>query len=90
MNGGTHHQGPLQANEGPGAGDVHFYNKCSKNYGVGRVEVQILCNEERTKIMSIASKRTKDWLKEILQEVWPPSSFNYSLLDYFVRGVSEL
>jgi hypothetical protein len=42
-----------------------------------------------------ASKRTQDWLKENLQEawdkeVWSPSSPDYSLLDNFVCGVSEL
>jgi hypothetical protein len=44
---------------------------------------------------SETSKRTLVWLKENLQEVWdkevwPPSSPDYSLLDYFVSGVSEL
>ncbi len=38
--GGAHHQGPRQAHEDPGAGDQHFYNKCSKIYGLGRLEVQ--------------------------------------------------
>jgi hypothetical protein len=38
--GGAHHQGPRQAHEGPGAGDEHFYNKYSKNYGVGGLQVQ--------------------------------------------------
>jgi hypothetical protein len=42
-----------------------------------------------------ASKRTQDWFKENLQEVWdkevwPPSSPDCSLLDDFVWGVSEL
>ncbi len=42
-----------------------------------------------------ASKRMKNWLKENLQvvwdkEVWPPSSPDYSLLVFFVWGVSEL
>ncbi len=42
-----------------------------------------------------ASKRTQDLFKENLQEVWdkkvwPPSSPDYSLLDDFVWGVSEL
>jgi hypothetical protein len=37
----------------------------------------------------------QEWLKENLPEVWemdvwPPSSPNYSLLDYFVFGVSGL
>jgi hypothetical protein len=37
----------------------------------------------------------QEWLKENLlevweMEVWPPSSPNYSLLDYFVWGVSGL
>ena len=40
-------------------------------------------------------ERMQNWLKEDLQEerdkeVWPPSSPDYSLLDYFVWGVSEL
>ncbi len=43
--GGAHHQGPLQAHENPGAGDVHFSNKCIKNYGVGGLEGQIICYE---------------------------------------------
>ena len=38
--GGAHHQGPRQAHEDPGAGDEHFYNKYSKNYGVGGLQVQ--------------------------------------------------
>jgi hypothetical protein len=79
--GGAHHQGPRQAHVDPGAGDKHFYNKCSKIYGLGRLEVQILCyirNKERS-ILSEASNRTQDWFKENLQEVWdkevwPPSS----------------
>jgi hypothetical protein len=42
-----------------------------------------------------ASKRTQDWLKENLQEVWenevlPPSSSDCKHLDYFVSSVSEL
>jgi hypothetical protein len=42
-----------------------------------------------------SSKRTQDWFKENLKEVWdkedwPPSSPDYSLLDDFVWGVSEL
>jgi hypothetical protein len=34
----------------------------------------------------------EEWLKENLpeKEVWPPSSPNYSLLDFFVWGVYEL
>jgi hypothetical protein len=28
--GGAHHQGPRQAHKDPGAGDQHFYNKCSR------------------------------------------------------------
>ncbi len=37
----------------------------------------------------------QEWLKVNLpevweREVWPPSSPNYSLLDYFVWGVCEL
>ncbi len=44
--------------------------------------------------MSQAGKM-QEWLKENLsevweKEVWPPSSPDYSILDYFVRGVSEL
>jgi hypothetical protein len=40
-------------------------------------------------------KRTQDLLNENLQEVWdkevwPPSSHHYSILDFFVWGVSEL
>ncbi len=38
--GGAHHQGPQQAHEDHGAGDEHLNNKCSKNYGVGGLEVQ--------------------------------------------------
>jgi hypothetical protein len=68
QSGGAHHQGPGQAHENPGAGDEHFYNKCSKIYGLGRIEVQILCYKERS-IMLEASKRTQDWFKENLQEV---------------------
>jgi hypothetical protein len=37
----------------------------------------------------------EEWLKQNLpevweKEVWPPSSLNNSLLDFFVWGVSEL
>jgi hypothetical protein len=40
---------------------------------------------------SEASKRMQNWLQEVWdKEVWPPSSPDYSLLDYFVSGVSEL
>jgi hypothetical protein len=46
--GGAHHQGPGQAHEDPGEGDEHFCNKCSKIYGLGRLEVQILCYMERS------------------------------------------
>jgi hypothetical protein len=38
--GGAHHQGPQQAHEDPGAADEHFYNKYSKNYGVGGLQLQ--------------------------------------------------
>jgi hypothetical protein len=50
----------------------------------------------RCQFMSEEGKRMQEWLKESLpevweKEVWPPSSSpNYSLLDYFVWGVSEL
>jgi hypothetical protein len=51
-------------------------------------KVQILCYKERS-IMLEACKRTMDWFKENLQEVWdkevwPPSSPDYSFLDDFV------
>jgi hypothetical protein len=41
------------------------------------------------------SKRMQDWLKKNVMEVWekkiwPPSSPDYSPLNYFVWGVSEL
>jgi hypothetical protein len=33
----------------------------------------------------------EEWLKEVWEkEVWPPSSPNYSLLDFSVWGVSDL
>jgi hypothetical protein len=33
----------------------------------------------------------EEWLKEVWEkQVWPPSSHNYSLLDFSVWGVSEL
>jgi hypothetical protein len=63
--GGAHHQGPQQAHVDHGAGDEHFYNKYRKNYGVGGLEVQILCYEERS-LMSEASKWKQAWLKENL------------------------
>jgi hypothetical protein len=45
--------------------------------------------------MSEASKRMQDWIKENFQEMWDKkvwflSSPDYSLLDYFVCGVSQL
>ncbi len=45
--------------------------------------------------MSEASKKTLDWLKESLSDVWdkefwPPSLPDCKPLDYFVCGVSEL
>jgi hypothetical protein len=54
----------------------------------------ILCYEERS-LMSVASKMKQYWIKENLQEVWdkevwPLSSPDYILLDYFVCGVSQL
>jgi len=44
---------------------------------------------------SQARQRMQDWLKKNPLEVsekkvWPPSSPDYSLSDYFVWGVSEL
>jgi hypothetical protein len=44
---------------------------------------------------SQARQRTQDWLKKNHLEVskskvWPPSSPDYSLSDYFVCGVSDL
>ena len=40
---------------------------------------------------SEASKRMQNWLQEVWdKEVWPPSSPDDSILDYFVWGVSEL
>ena len=61
---------------------------------VGGLEVQILWYEKRS-ILLEAGKRMQEWLKENLpmvleKEVWPPSSPNYNLLDYFVSGVSGL
>jgi hypothetical protein len=38
--GGAHHQRPQQTHENHGAGDEHFYNKYSKNYGIGGFDVQ--------------------------------------------------
>jgi hypothetical protein len=60
----------------------------------GGLEVQILWYKKRS-ILPEAGKRMQEWLKEDLPEVWemefwPPSSPNYSLLDYFVWGVSGL
>jgi hypothetical protein len=60
----------------------------------GGLGVQILWYEKRS-ILPEAGKRMQEWLKENLSEVWemeawPPSSPNYSLLDYFVWGVSGL
>jgi hypothetical protein len=78
--GGAHCQGPLQAHEDPGAGDEHFYNKCSKNYGVGGLEVQTYVMR-RCQFMSEEGKRMQEWLQENLpevweKEVWPSSSPN--------------
>ncbi len=78
--GGAHHQGPRHAHEDPDAGDEHSITNA--------VRFMVLEDLE-------ASKRTQDWLKENLQEawdkeVWSPSSPDYSLLDNFVCGVSEL
>ncbi len=42
---GAHHQGPQQVHEVPGAGDEYLRISC-ENYGVGGLELQILCNEE--------------------------------------------
>jgi hypothetical protein len=40
---------------------------------------------------SEVSKRMQNWLQEVWdKEVWPPSSPDYSLLEYFVWGVSLL
>ncbi len=60
----------------------------------GGLEVQILWYEKRS-VLPEAGKRMQEWLKENLpevweMEVWPPSSPNYSLYDYFVWGVSGL
>ena len=60
----------------------------------GGLEVQILWYEKRS-VLPEAGKRMQEWLKENLpevweMEVWPPGSPNYSLLDYFVWGVSGL
>jgi hypothetical protein len=60
----------------------------------GGLEVQILWYEKRS-ILPEAGKRMQEWLKENLPEVWemkvwPPSSPNYSLFDYFAWGVSGL
>ncbi len=57
-------------------------------------EVKILWYEKRS-ILPGAGKKMQEWLKENLpevleMEVWPPSTPNYSLLDYFVWGVSGL
>ncbi len=78
--GGAHRQGPLQAHENPGAGDEHLNNKCSKNYGVGGLEVQTKVMR-RCQFMSDEGKRMQEWLQENLPEVWekdvwPPSSPN--------------
>ncbi len=45
--GGAHHQGPRQDHEVPEAGDEHFRNSSEKD-GVGGLELQILCYEERS------------------------------------------
>jgi hypothetical protein len=52
-----------------GAGDENFYNKCSKNYGVGGLEVQTYVMR-RCQFMSEEAKRMQEWLKENLPEVW--------------------
>jgi hypothetical protein len=62
--GGAHHQGPRQAlHVDHGAGDENFYNKCSKNYGVGGLEVRIYVMR-RCQFMSEEGKRMQEWLKE--------------------------
>jgi hypothetical protein len=78
-------QGSRQAHEDPDARDEHFYNKCSKNYGLGGLEVQTYIMR-RCQFMSEKGKRMQEWLKESLPEVWekevcPPSSPNNRLLD---------
>jgi hypothetical protein len=57
--GGAHHQGPLQAHVDHGAGDENFYNKCSKNYGVGGLEVQTYVMR-RCQFMSEEGKRMQE------------------------------
>jgi hypothetical protein len=59
------------------------------------LEIQIFCYEERSSYVRALTGKAEDWLKKNPLEVseskvWPPSSPDYSLLDYFVCGVSEL
>ncbi len=67
--GGAHHKGPRQAHEDPGVGDENFFNKCSKNYGVGGLEVQTYVSR-RYQFMSEEGEMMQGWLKESHPEVW--------------------
>ncbi len=58
---------------------------------------KILCYEERSIYVRLLTGKAEDadWLKKnplkvSESKVWPPSSPDYSLSDYFVCGVSEL
>jgi hypothetical protein len=92
--GEAHHHELRQVLEVPGAGHEHFQYRFEYD-GVRGLEVKLTYLIRRGQFMLEASKRTQDWLKENLPEVWdkevlPPSSPNCNHLDYFVQGVSEL
>ncbi len=63
--GGVDHQGPPgQAQEDPGAEAEHFRTSVKKD-GAGRLEIQILCNEERpTDVRVLTGKREKGGLAQ--------------------------
>ncbi len=75
--GGAHHQGPRQDHEVPGAGYEHLRNSCEK-YGVGGLELQILCYVERSihvgDKQEDADQAQGEPFGGVGEGVWPPIS----------------
>jgi hypothetical protein len=74
---------------------LNIFRSTVRKDGAGGLETQILCYKERLVYVIAFPGKEQDWLKKNSSKVWEkkvwlPSKPDYSLLDYFVRGISEL
>jgi hypothetical protein len=74
---------------------LNIFRSTVRKNGARGLEIQILCYEERLVYVRALPGKEQDWLKKNSfkvweKKVWLPSKPDYSLLNYFVGGVSEL